>query len=263
MRSSILPLAAAMLGAATFAAAPSGLSCSLEPPDALQLKTAMAREIAFRLALDVAQFSLDDITTPQLHQPLPLGADCSGLAAVHHSSGFRIAVARQQRSFATMAKPPTAAGAGARARARYASGFYNRWPGAGVRRNFWRAPKPKPESVPDFSGYQRWPQYPTERDFAQAVPRGPAHPHRWPQYPTERDFVQAVPRGPAHPWQRWPQHPDETESTGEPRAPERWTTLGVQPRQVPPGFCHYEGMAVVLGYSPASPVAVNFRQHCD
>lgn len=243
MPSSIHPLAAAMLGAAAFAAAGPGRSCSLEPPDAKQLKMAMAREIAFRLALDVARFSLDDITTPQLHQPLPLGADCSGLAAWHHSSGFRIAMARQQRSFATMAKPYTGARAGARARERHASGFYNRWPGAGVRLDFWRKPKPRLATTPDFSGYLRWPQYPTERGFAQAVPRGAA----------------------AQAWQRWPQHPDETEFAPmvEPPAPARRTTLGVQPTPVPPGFCRYEGMAVVLGYSPASPVAVNFMQRCD
>lgn len=235
MHSCMNPRFAAVLFAAACAMPAAGMACSLVPLDSLLLKKMMAREIAFRLAINVDQVALDDITTPQLHRPLEMGANCSGLAVLHHSAGFRVALVRQQRGFVTMAKPHTATGAGARARERYATGFYRRWPGAGVRPNFWRAFKPKLPPEPDYSGYQRWPQYPTERGFAAAVPPAGV-PLRWPQYPQD---------------------------VGSVTVPTHWSTLSVLPAEAQQGFCRYEGMAVVLGNDAASPVEVNFRQQCD
>ncbi len=232
MHSSLKPRAAAMLVAA--ACALPAAACSLAAPDPQVLKQMMAREIAFRLAIPVEQVPLDDITMPQLHRPLEQEADCSGLAAWHHTSGFRIEVA-QQRTFATMAKPPSAGGAGVRARKRYASGFYRRWPGAGVRLDYWRATKPKLPPELDYSGYIRWPQHPTEREFAAAA-RSESAPQRWPQYPSDPAYM---------------------------APPPRWTTLSVLPADSQQGFCRYEGVAAVLGYDASSPVAVNFTQRCD
>lgn len=221
--------------------APHARACSLVPPDTLLLKKAMAGEIAFRLAIKVEQVALDDITTPELQRPFALGPDCSGLASFHHSAGFRVALATQQHVFATMGKPQTAAGAGARYRDRYHAGLYSSRPWAGVQRNFWLAPRPKRAAGMEDSAYVRWPQYPTERRLAASQPPMPA-PQRWPQYADESGF--------------------------DPRAqgvsPERWTTFSAAPAQsLAPGLCRYEGVAVVLGYDSASPVAVNFTQQCD
>lgn len=233
-------LIVAILGAGLILA-PHARACSLEPPDILLLKKAMAGEIAFRLAIKVEQVALDDITTPELQRPLALGPDCSGLASFHHSAGFRVALATQQHVFATMGKPQTAAGAGARYRARFHAGLYSSRPWAGVQRNFWLAPRPQSAAGVEDSGYMRWPQYPTERRFAASQP-------------------------PMSTPQRWSQYADE--SVVDPRAqgvsPERWTTFSaVAAQSLAPGLCRYEGVAVVLGYDSTSPVAVNFTQQCD
>lgn len=241
MQTSRQPLVIAWLGSAALAGPACCMACALAPADPLLLKQMMAKEIAFRLAINAEQISLNDITPPKLHRPLELGADCSGLAALHHSSGFRIAVAQQQHAFATMGKPHTAYGTGARHRDRVSSGFYSGRDWAGVRRNFWRAPKPQGTPDVDYSGHIRWPQYPRERDVAPANPAmQPAQ--RWPQYPHESQVA----------WQ------------GTQQPPVRWSTLGVAPAQpAGQGLCRYEGVAVVLGYDASSPVAVNFQQHCD
>jgi len=240
MHFSTKPLAAALLGGACVLASPC-MACSLPPPDALLLKQAMAKEIAFRLAIKVAQVPLADITAPVLQRPLELGADCSGLAAFHHSSGFRLVLATQQHAFATMGKPQTASGAGARYRERYRSGVYSRRPWAGVQRNFWLVPRAQKPVGLDYSGYVRWPQYPTERQFAASQP-ATFNPQRWRQYPDPSAFKGQLP----------------------PAAPERWSTLSATPTQsLGQGLCRYEGMAVVLGYDSASPVAVHFTQECD
>lgn len=244
MPSRIPFLAAVFAGCAAFTVPASCMACSLVPADALLLKQMMAKEIAFRLAINVEQVPLNDITPPALHRPLELGADCSGLAAFHHSSGFSIVVVTQQHAFATMGKPHTAAGTGSRYRGRFVGG---RWPGAGVRPDYWRAPpSARGQGTPevDYSGYRRWPQYPTERQFAASSPALP---------------VALVP-------QRWPRYPDESALQGRDpaAAPVRWSTLGVLPATPPgQGFCRYEGVAVVLGYGSSSPVAVNFEQQCD
>ncbi|MBS7777925.1 hypothetical protein [Acidovorax sp. CCYZU-2555] len=231
----------AVLGSAAVTVPACCLACALAPADPLLLKQMMAKEIAFRLAIDAEQISLSDITPPKLHRPLELGADCSGRAALHHSSGFRIVVAQQQHAFATMGKPHTAAGAGARYRGRVSSGFYSGRDWAGVRRNFWRAPKAQRTPDANYSGYERWPQYPMEKDVAPANPA-------------------------MQPAQRWRQYPHESQVTWQetPQPPVRWSTMGVAPaKPAVQGLCRYEGVAVVLGYDASSPVAVNFQQHCD
>lgn len=245
MQVSMTSLAMVLLRGAAFMLPTSGMACSLVPPDALVLKRMMAQEIAFRLAIKPEQVSLNDITPPELHRPLPLGADCSGLAAFHHSSGFSLAVAQQQQqqhTFATMVRQPhSASGAAARYRGRLAGGFYSRRPWAGVARNYWRVAPSKQWLDVDYSGYFRWPQYPREPTFAEREPAA-RPPYRWPQYPDESQVV-------------WP---------GPERVPTRWSTMAMPPAGPGgPGLCRYEGVAVVLGYDSASPVAVNFRQQCD
>lgn len=237
---SMKPLVLALLGSAAFTVPACCMACSLAPSDPLLLKKAMLKEIAFRLGISVEQISLDGITAPESHRPLELGVDCSGLAAWHHSSGFRVAVATQQHAFATMAKPHTAAGAVARYRARVSSGFYS-GRDAAVSRDIARVPKPKPLPQVDYSADVRWPQYPGEAQFVQSYPFPPAG-QRWPQFPHESPFQGQAP-GPF---------------------PMRWSTLGVLPAKPSgQGFCRYEGVAVVLGHDSSSPVAVNFQQHCD
>lgn len=239
MQLPIQALAGALLCAAAGVAPASGTACSLDPPDALRLKQAMAREIAFRLAIDVAQVPLDDISAPELHRPWALAADCSGRDAFHHSAGFRIVVASGGQAFTTMGKPQTASGAGGRYRSRLSSGFYASRPWAGVRRNYWRAPLPEAAAGADLSGYGRWPQYPTEREMAGALRAAPP-PQRWSQYPYE----------PASQWQ----------AAGP--IPTRWSTMSLPAEVRGRRQCRYEGVATVLGYDPSSPVAVNFTQQC-
>ena len=232
-------LAAMLLGAACMVPA-NGTACSLVPPDALLLKKAMAKEIAFRLAIDVAQVPLNDITAPELHRPWALGEDCSGRDALHHSAGFRIALAIGGQAFTTMGKPHTASGAAGRYRDRLSSGFYPRRPWAGVQRNYWRSPVPQEAAGPDFSAFGRWPYLPTERDMA-ASGRSAAPSHRWPQYPVEAQV-------------QW-QHATPT--------PTRWSTMAMPAGLPSQRYCRYEGVATVLGYDASSPVAVNFTQQCD
>lgn len=170
-------LARAMVGMTALTASAVGLACSLVPADPQRITQIMRKEIAFRLAINVEQISLSDITAPQLHRPLELGADCSGLAALHHSSGFRIAVATQQHAFATMGRPHTASGTGSRYRDRVASGFYSGRDRAGVRGNLWRAPKQQGAPEGGHSGPVRWPQYPHESQFTWHAPQ--QTPMRW------------------------------------------------------------------------------------
>ena len=227
----------AMLVGLAFTVPASCMACSLDPPDPMLLKQRMAKEIAFRLAIDVAQVPLTDITAPELHRPLELEPDCSGLASWHHSSGFRIVVVRQQHAFATMAAPRTAAGAGSQYRGRLSSGFY-----AG-RPQQWLGPKPKAMYGVNYSGYIRWPQYPRERALAAAAAApGAEAVDRWPQYPDVPAYLGA-------------QRPAE---------PTRWSTMSAMPAQPPvQGFCRYEGVAVVLGHAASSPVAVHFKRQCE
>ncbi len=84
---------AVLLGAAAVLASASSAGCTLVPTDPIHIKQMMAREIAHRLGINPQQFPLNAISPPQLHTPLPLGADCSGLGAFHHSAGFRWAQA--------------------------------------------------------------------------------------------------------------------------------------------------------------------------
>ena len=80
---------AALAGAVVVLASASSAACSLAPTDPIQIKQMMAREIAHRLGIQPRQVPLHAISQPQLHTPFPLGADCSGLGAFHHSAGFR------------------------------------------------------------------------------------------------------------------------------------------------------------------------------
>ncbi len=89
---------AALAGAAAVLASASSAACSLAPTDPIQIKQMMAREIAHRLGIKPQQVPLHDISQPQLHTPFPLGADCSGLGAFHHSAGFRWSEAGQPAS---------------------------------------------------------------------------------------------------------------------------------------------------------------------
>lgn len=236
----VSPLAAVFSACAAFMVPTACIACAFVPADTLLLKQMMAKEIAFRLALKVEQVALSDIAPPALHRPLELGVDCSGLASLHHSAGFRIVVATQQHAFVTMGKPHTAASTSSRYRGRLVAG---RWPGAGVRLDFWRAPpSTRGQGAPDvdYSGYIRWPQFPRESQFVASSRAAPI-PQRWPQYPD----------GSALQWEPAP-------------PPVRWSTLGVMPATPPgQGFCRYEGVAVVLGHDSSSPVAVNFKQQCD
>ena len=93
MRQKMRHFAILLSGAAAIMASTSSMACSLEPVDPLLIKQMMAKEIAYRLGIQAQQIPLSKITEPKLHAPLGLGADCSGLWAHHHSSGFRIRAA--------------------------------------------------------------------------------------------------------------------------------------------------------------------------
>ena len=80
---------ATLLGMAALTASAASLACSLAPVDPERVKQLMAQEIAHRLGITAARIPLNAISPPQLHTPFPLGADCSGLGAYHHSAGFR------------------------------------------------------------------------------------------------------------------------------------------------------------------------------
>lgn len=81
--------ATTLVGVAALTASAASLACSLAPVDPDRIKQMMAREIEHRLGLTAARLPLSAISTPQLHTPFELGADCSGLGAYHHSAGFR------------------------------------------------------------------------------------------------------------------------------------------------------------------------------
>lgn len=80
---------ATMTGIAALTASATSFACSLVPSDPDRITQMMAREIAHRLGMTAAQVPLSAISPPKLHTPYPLGADCSGLGAFHHSAGFR------------------------------------------------------------------------------------------------------------------------------------------------------------------------------
>lgn len=81
--------ATTLVGVAVLTASAASLACSLEAADPDRIKQMMAGEIAHRLGITAARVPLTAISPPKLHTPFPLGADCSGLGAFHHSSGFR------------------------------------------------------------------------------------------------------------------------------------------------------------------------------
>ena len=60
MRISLNQPMLAMLVGLAFTVPASCMACSLDPPDPMLLKQRMAKEIAFRLAIDVAQVPLTD-----------------------------------------------------------------------------------------------------------------------------------------------------------------------------------------------------------
>lgn len=96
---------ATTVGIAALAASAAGMACSLVPSDPDRIKQMMAREIAHRLGMSAAQFPLGAISAPHLHTPYPLGADCSGLGAYHHSAGFRWSVA-ERSGYEPLPSPP-------------------------------------------------------------------------------------------------------------------------------------------------------------
>lgn len=81
--------ATTLVGIAALTASAASLACSLEPADPERIKQLMLQEIAHRLGITAARIPPSAISEPQLHTPFPLGADCSGLGAYHHSAGFR------------------------------------------------------------------------------------------------------------------------------------------------------------------------------
>lgn len=87
MLTKLAPMLAAAVGLT--AAAPS-LACSLAAVDATKIKEKMAAAIADSLGWETGRVGTDAITEPQLHAPLGLGPDCSGLGAYHHTAGYRI-----------------------------------------------------------------------------------------------------------------------------------------------------------------------------
>ncbi len=84
--------ASSLAGIAALTASAASLACSLVPANPERIKQLMAGEIAHRLGIAAARIPLSAISPPQLHTPFPLGADCSGLGAYHHSAGFRWSV---------------------------------------------------------------------------------------------------------------------------------------------------------------------------
>ena len=83
----------AVMGALVVLASASSMACSLSPADPIKIKQIMAKEIAYRLGKKPEQIPLSIITEPELYMPFGLGADCSGLGALHYSAGFRFAEA--------------------------------------------------------------------------------------------------------------------------------------------------------------------------
>jgi len=130
MQPKISPLAALVLGAAAALVSASSIACTLAPTNPARIKQMMAKEIAHRLGMRPQEIPLGAITQPQLHTPLGLGADCSGLGAYHHTAGFRIA-------------PPAGPDQGPRPR-----------PGPGP----WPGPRPDPRPDPWPGGPDRQPR---------------------------------------------------------------------------------------------------------
>lgn len=90
MQPKISHLAAALVGTVAALASASSMACTIAPTNPMRIKQMMANEIAHRLGMRPQQIPLNAISQPQLHTPLGLGADCSGLGAYHYSSGFRV-----------------------------------------------------------------------------------------------------------------------------------------------------------------------------
>jgi hypothetical protein len=67
-----------------------GQACSIAQTDSTRVVAKMAAAIADQIGADVAEIDVADITAPQTVFPLVIGADCSGLSAAHHSSGFSL-----------------------------------------------------------------------------------------------------------------------------------------------------------------------------
>ena len=96
--------AAVVVGTVATMASAASMACTIAPVDSNRIKQMMANEIAYRMGMSAQQIPLGAITQPQLHTPLGLGADCSGLSAYHYSAGFRIGAALQP---GTGTWPPT------------------------------------------------------------------------------------------------------------------------------------------------------------
>lgn len=65
-----------------------GQACSIAKTDPAIVVAKMAAAIADQIGADVADINVATITAPQTMLPLEIGANCSGLSAAHHSSGF-------------------------------------------------------------------------------------------------------------------------------------------------------------------------------
>lgn len=124
MQPKVSPLAAVLLGAAAALVSASSFACTLATANPARIKQMMANEIAHRLGMRPQEIPLSAITQPQLHTPLGLGADCSGLGAYHHTAGFRIGHS-------------AAPGQGPRPR-----------PGPGPGPGPWPGPRPRPDPWP-------------------------------------------------------------------------------------------------------------------
>ncbi|RIX70545.1 hypothetical protein, partial [Acidovorax cavernicola] len=87
MQPKISHLATVLVGAVAALASASSMACTLVPANPVRIKQMMANEIAHRLGIRPQHIQLNAITHPQLHTPLGLGADCSGLGAYHYTAG--------------------------------------------------------------------------------------------------------------------------------------------------------------------------------
>lgn len=134
MQPKISHLAAVLLGAAAALASASSIACTLAPTNPVRIKQMMANEIAHRLGMRPQEIPLSAITQPQLHTPLGLGADCSGLGAYHHTAGFRIGQAGPAQGPRPRPRPDPGPWPGPRPRP-------DPWPGGPDRQ-----PRPGPDS---------------------------------------------------------------------------------------------------------------------
>lgn len=71
----------ALFGADAFA-------CSLAYVPNEIIKDKLSKGIADEIGVDVSDLKIE-LTEPELHEPYPLGADCSGLDSMHRSAGFK------------------------------------------------------------------------------------------------------------------------------------------------------------------------------